>query len=156
MIRVTHEIGIQRTMAEVFEFLEDPANYPAWQVVMSHIVATNEMREGSLVTYTRTSEMGDSLTSTIRITKNNGFDLMESVSVRGPLENIVRLSLKPDGPAATLFRVDIISKPIAAMPPDSETALEYIIDARTEADAARLKQVLEGPDAWVIGPKKSK
>lgn len=135
-------------MAEVFAFLEDPDNYPAWQVVMSHIKATDNMREGSLVTYTRTSELGDSITATIRITKNNGRDVMESVSVSGPFENHVRLSLTPAGPGATLFRIDISTKPSVAMPPHAESTLEYIVDARTLADANRLKQVLEEPADW--------
>lgn len=143
MIRTIHHIRINRPLADLFAFLEDPDQYPAWQLVMEHVKATNGMREGSLVSYTRTSELGDNVTGSIRITRNNGHDLLESVSVGGALETRVRFELKPDGPTSTFFTVLIESKPRAAMPREAETALEYIIDTRTQGDVNRLKQVVE-------------
>lgn len=143
MIRISHHIRIQRPMAEVFAFLGDPNQYPAWQVVMEHVKATDGMREGSVVSFTRTSELGDSITGSIRITRNNSRDVMESVSIGGALENRVRFELQPDGLAATFFTIVIESKPRAAMPREAETAVEYIVDTRTKSDIIRLKQVLE-------------
>jgi uncharacterized membrane protein len=143
MIRHTSQIRIRRPMAEVFAFLNDPANYPLWQTVMHDISATDGMQVGSHVTYTRSSDLGERLTMTIKITVNDGHHRMESVSVGGIFDSRVRLELAPASDTETIFIVNLESKRHPALPSEAIAALQYLTDERTIADGRRLKEVLE-------------
>lgn len=142
MIHISKNIRLKRPPSRVFEFLQDPHNYTLWQITMEKIQATDGMQVGSRITYTRTSEMGERVKGAIRISKNNGRDLLESESVGGLFDTRVRFDLEPAGPH-TLFKVDIKSIPLSPLPPDAESTIKYVFGLRTESDLRRLQSVLE-------------
>ena len=103
-MRIEHELHIDREPAEVFAFLTDPENLPAWQPTT---VAVRRQRQGPLTVGERFDEvhkaLGRELTSTVEVVAYDAPRLFALHMVSGAVPLDGRWELEPSR-GGTLLR----------------------------------------------------
>jgi uncharacterized protein YndB with AHSA1/START domain len=103
-VRIEHELHIDREPAEVFAFLTDPENLPAWQPTT---VAVRRQRQGPLTVGERFEEVhkafGRELTSTVEVAAHDTPRLFALHMVSGAIPLDGRWELEPSR-GGTLLR----------------------------------------------------
>ena len=96
MVKLEHDVAVERPVAEVFAYLSDPANVPAWQ---SGVVEARKEFEGPSVAGSRWREvrkfLGRRLESTVEVTEHEPDRAFSLRVVSGPVPFEVRHTLEP-------------------------------------------------------------
>jgi uncharacterized protein YndB with AHSA1/START domain len=141
-VRFELEIEIARPPDEVFDYLADPGNLPAWQDEVVEVRgATGEpLPAGATFTEVRTF-LGKRVQSEIEVTASRRGEEYSLRSRSGPVRFSVRHLLEPAGPGT---RVRLVGE---AHPGKAfglaGPLLRKAAEKRTRGDFARLRDVLE-------------
>ena len=148
VIRVEHSIVVDRTPAEVFAFLTDPANLPAWQGSCRSARADGPVEVGARITEKR-SFLGREATSIVEVTELEPERLFTLEVVEGPVAFSVRHRLEPAGDG-TRVTVNAEGEPGGVLRFGSRFVARAV-EQETRKNFARLKTVLE-TRAWSPAP----
>ncbi len=144
MVQATHEVVIDRPIAEVFAFLADGLNDPRWRDGIEEIQRTSEST-GMGATYRQTVRGPGSsrVPSDYVIDEYEPPNRLGSRVTAGPVRPTSRFELTETGPSSTTVRSTLEVDPTGAMRfMASLIAKEFEKEVR---QIDRLKQVLEQP-----------
>lgn len=144
MIEVTSEVAIDRPADEVFAFLADAENNPAWQQGMERCRWTTSppIREGS--TYEQEARMlGKPITSTFEVVE---FEPGRRITIRTiestfPIE--VTRSVEPAGESTCIARAHVTGDPSGVFKL-AAPLMRRMVERSVRGDYRRLKEHLEG------------
>jgi hypothetical protein len=140
-VKLVRSIVIRRTVAEVFAFVCDPTNLPAWQPTVQEVRPPDgPIALGS--TFGETRQLGPLHTNaTVEVTgfeRDRAFDLR---ATGGPIPVEIRHAFDDEG-GATRLTLTVEGHPRGAMR-IAAAAIARQIEHAAEADLARLKALLE-------------
>lgn len=141
-MRLEHVLVVARPIEEVFDYLVDVANLPAWQtsVVSAELDGEGPPGAGARFRETRTF-MGRRLESVVEVTEWERPRRFCLRTVSGPLPYDVRHTLEP-GDGGTRIRFELEGRPRGVMRLAGGVA-ERTALRQSQADFARLKALLE-------------
>jgi uncharacterized protein YndB with AHSA1/START domain len=140
VIRIEHGVAIDRPPAEVFAYVSDPANLPAWQG--SCVAAT---ADGPVAVGTRIMEkrrfLGREATTVVEVTEIEPDRLLMLDVVDGPVSFTVTHRLVPEG-GGTRLTISAEGEPGGLLRLGSRL-LVRAVDEETRTNLERLKELLE-------------
>jgi hypothetical protein len=83
MIRILHALAVQRSPADVFGYLVEPANFPAWQAGVVEVKSEGKTGLGATFTEVRTF-LGQRAESTLEVTEYRPNERFSLRVVSGP------------------------------------------------------------------------
>jgi carbon monoxide dehydrogenase subunit G len=139
-VKLSQEITIARPPEEVFAFLSDPSNLPAWQGSVSRVIPPAEIAVGSRFTEER-SQLGRTFRSTLEISELEPDRLFTITVVEGPVPGMIRHEVDPDGEGARL-QLDATAE-LNRLPRLVRSLVSKRVEAEIAGDLKRLKTLLE-------------
>jgi len=135
-------IEIARTPEDVFAYLSDVSNLPAWQsgVRSAELVDGGEVRKGARMVESR-NVLGKELRTTLEISELEPPRVFALHALDGPAPFDVRHELEAAG-AGTRLRVTVEGDP-AFLPGFASGLVARRLEKQVRKDFERLKQVLE-------------
>ncbi len=143
-MRLRHELTISRAPEDVFAFLGDPRNLPAWQHSVERVTAPPEIAVGTRFTEER-SRIGRTFRSTLEVVELEQDRLLTIEVVDGPVAARIRHELQP-APEGTLLRVEAEGD-FERVPWPLRSLIVRTIEGELGRDFAALKGILERPPA---------
>jgi carbon monoxide dehydrogenase subunit G len=143
-VRLCHEVRIDRAPANVFAYLSEPRNLPAWQRSVSRVTPPAEITVGARFTEER-SQLGRTFRSTLEVDELEPDRLFTIKVVEGPVPATVRHELEPDGPG-TRLRVEATAE-LDRLPRLVRSIVSRFVKSELGSDFARLKAILESRGA---------
>jgi carbon monoxide dehydrogenase subunit G len=148
VVRVEHTVVIERSPADVFAFLADPANLPAWQRSCVATEVEGPLDVGSRFAETR-SFLGRHARTLVEVVELEPGRLFTVEVVEGPIALVVHHRLEQAG---TGTRVSVVAEgEPAGLLRLGNRFVVGAIEQETRDDFARLKELLESRPA--IQPK---
>jgi uncharacterized membrane protein len=143
MIDFTVEIEIDRPVAEVFTYISNPENLPAWQ---TNTVSVTQLDDGPLGLGTRLREAhrgpgGKEISSLVEVSEFVADRVFALRVVEGPLPVDGRISLTPRG-GRTQMAFKVHGQP-SGMMHLAQPVLRIALKRQFKQHCATLKQVLE-------------
>ncbi len=143
MIKVELSVVVNRPLPEVFAFVTDPANNPKWQegLVESRMASSGPMGVGTQLTDVR-KFMGREIDSKLEVTAFEPNKTFGQKVISGPLKFEVLMNFEPSG-NGTLINLVAQGEP-GGFFKLAEGMVQKQLHSQLEADAQRLKRILEG------------
>jgi len=139
-VRLEHELTIARAPAEVFAFLADPANLPAWQHSVQRVASPERPAVGTRFAEER-SRLGRVFRSTLEIVELESDRLFTIRVVEGPVTARIRHELAA-APGGT--RLSILAEAdFDRLPRLVRSVVARTVDNELARDFANLKRILE-------------
>jgi carbon monoxide dehydrogenase subunit G len=139
-VRLEHELTVARAPAEVFQFLSDPANLPAWQRSVQRVTPLGDISVGARFVEER-SRLGKVFRSTLEITELEPDRLFTIRVVDGPVPAKIRHELSP-APGGTRLSV-VAEADLDRLPRVVRSVVSRSVDGELTRDFAMLKRIVE-------------
>lgn len=139
-MRLEHELTIARAQAEVFAFLADPANLPAWQHSVQRVTSPEAVAVGTRFVEER-SRLGRVFRSTLEIVELEPDRLFTIQVVEGPVIARIRHELAAV-PGGTRLSV-LADADLDRLPRPVRSVVARAVDGELARDFAALKRLVE-------------
>jgi carbon monoxide dehydrogenase subunit G len=139
-VRLQHELTIARTPAEVFAFLANPVNLPAWQGSVQRVTVPEHVAAGTRFTEER-ARMGRVFRSTLDVVELEPDRLFTIRVVEGVVPARIRheLSAEPGG-----TRLSVVAEAdLGRLPRVVRSLVARSVDSELRRDFATLKRIVE-------------
>lgn len=139
-MRREHELTIARAPAEVFAFLADPANLPAWQHSVQRVTAPEQVAVGTRFVEER-SRLGHVFRSTLEIVELEPDRVFTIQVVDGPMTARIRheLAAVPEGTRLSV----LADADLDRLPRLVRSVVARSVDGELTRDFAALKRIVE-------------